>query len=408
MRILVLGAGVVGSVYAGKLLQAGHEVVMLAGGRRLADLQSHGLLLEDAESGNRTAQAVVSVSEPAPEDRFDLVVVPVRSEQLESTLAVLTAMTDGSDVLFFGNTGSRAAELAAALGQRAVFGFPAAGGTRDGPNIRYVLIRQQKTMLGESGGATTPRTADLQHVLEGAGFPTLVSSDIGGWLLGHAAFVVPIAFALYRVGIDAPTLAADPATMRLMVLATREGFTALHAAGNDQIPANLRALYRLPTVLVIAYWRRVLNGPRGELWFGAHSRAAPEEMYALARDLQRRCAIPDVPHPTSSGYWPLPREPVGHCSNVSPWRIDDRHGPVEGIGGSRLARRRCRSGQGVAARGFVAGLCSWSWGALRWGSRRWTSCLRRSISSVRARRPALVIRIQVRGRRPSYPFSIRT
>ena len=45
MRILVLGAGVIGSVYAGKLLQAGHEVVLLARGRRLADLQSHGLLL---------------------------------------------------------------------------------------------------------------------------------------------------------------------------------------------------------------------------------------------------------------------------------------------------------------------------------------------------------------------------
>ena len=56
MRILVLGAGVIGSVYAGKLLEAGHEVVLLARGSRLADLQSHGLLLEDAESGNRTAQ----------------------------------------------------------------------------------------------------------------------------------------------------------------------------------------------------------------------------------------------------------------------------------------------------------------------------------------------------------------
>jgi len=106
-------------------------------------------------------------------------------------------------------------------------------------------------------------------------------------LLGHAAFVVPIAFALYRVGIDARRLAADPATMRLMVLATREAFTALHAAGNEEIPTNLRALYCLPTVLVTAYWRRVLNSPRGELWFGAHSRAAPEEMHALARDLQK-------------------------------------------------------------------------------------------------------------------------
>jgi hypothetical protein len=45
-------------------------------------------------------------------------------------------------------------------------------------------------------------------------------------------------------------------------------------------------LYRMPTVLVIAYWRRVLASPRGELWFGAHSRAAPEEIRVLARQLQ--------------------------------------------------------------------------------------------------------------------------
>ena len=286
VRILVLGAGVIGSVYGGKLLEAGHEVVLLARGSRLADLQSHGLLLEDAQSGNRTAQSVVVTNELASDDRFDLVLVPVRSEQLASTLAVLTVMTDGSDVLFFGNTGNRGAELAAALGKRALFGFPAAGGTRDGPTIKYVMIRQQKTMLGEPDGTTTSRIRRLQLILDGAGFPTLISSDIHAWLLGHAAFVVPIAFALYRVGIDAPVLAADPAAMRLMVLATREAFSALRATGNEEIPTNLLALYRLPTVLVIAYWRRVLNSARGELWFGAHSRAAPAEMHALARDLQ--------------------------------------------------------------------------------------------------------------------------
>jgi 2-dehydropantoate 2-reductase len=58
VRILVFGAGVIGSVYAVKLLQAGHEVVMLARGRRLSDLQTHGLVLEEAKSGNRTVLAV--------------------------------------------------------------------------------------------------------------------------------------------------------------------------------------------------------------------------------------------------------------------------------------------------------------------------------------------------------------
>lgn len=220
MRILVFGAGVIGSVYAGRLLQAGHEVVLLARGPRLADLQANGLILEDAESGHRSAWPVPAVSQPAADDHFDLVLVTVRAEQLSSPLPVLSGMTDGPDVLFFGNTANRQAELIATLAGRALFGFPAAGGTRDGTVIRYVLIAQQKTMLGEPGGATSPRVRHLQRMLTEAGFSTAISADIDGWLIGHAAFVVPIAFALYRVGTDAARLAADPTTMRLMVRAT--------------------------------------------------------------------------------------------------------------------------------------------------------------------------------------------
>jgi 2-dehydropantoate 2-reductase len=287
MRILVVGAGVIGSVYAGKLLEAGHEVLLLARGRRLSDLQAHGLVLEDAESGQRTEVAVPLLNQPVGGDRYDLVLVPVRSEQLAGTLPIFLGMNDDSDVLFFGNTVGCQADLVAALGERALFGFPAAGGVRDGPVVRYILIRQQKTMLGETTGTTTPRVRRLQEVLDGAGFPTRISANIDGWMLGHSAFVVPIGFALYRVGTDAERLAADPDTVRLMVRATQEAFRVLRTTGNAEIPANLRMLYlNLPTAFIVRYWRRVFAGPRGELWFAAHSRAAPEEMHTLADELQ--------------------------------------------------------------------------------------------------------------------------
>ena len=296
MRILVLGAGVIGSVYAGKLLRAGHEVILLARGSRLVDLQTQGLILQDAQTGDRSVLPVTAVSEPATDDPFDLVLVTVRAEQLVSTLPVLIGLTGGSDVLFFGNTGNRQAELTSTLGERVVFGFPAAGGTRDGSVVKYVLIAQQKTMLGEPDGTTSPRVRHLQSVLSEAGFPTLISANIEDWLLAHAAVVVPIAFALCRVGINPARLAADPATMRLMVLATREAFTALRADGNDEIPTNLRILYRLPTRVVTGYWHRVFNSPRGELWFGAHTRAALEEMRHMADQLQE--ALLHTGHPT--------------------------------------------------------------------------------------------------------------
>lgn len=287
MRILVLGAGVIGSVYASKLLAAGHEVVLLARGRRLTDLQSCGLVMEETESGQRTALPVTAVDVLDADDRFDLVLVPVRSEQLASTLPVLNRMRDDSDVLFFGNTAGRQTQLIDALKGRALFGFPAAGGVRDGPIIRYVLISQQQTVLGEPNGAASSRTQHLKTMLQGAGFRTTITANMDGWLLGHAAFVVPIAFALRRVDTDASRLAADHDTLALMVRATRQAFRALRAGGDAEIPANVLTLYlRLPVAFAARYWRRVLAGPRGELWFAAHTRAAPEEMRALADNLQ--------------------------------------------------------------------------------------------------------------------------
>jgi 2-dehydropantoate 2-reductase len=53
VRILVVGAGVIGCIYAAKPSETGHEVVLLARGRRLPDLEIHGLVLEEAESGQR-------------------------------------------------------------------------------------------------------------------------------------------------------------------------------------------------------------------------------------------------------------------------------------------------------------------------------------------------------------------
>ena len=308
MRILVVGAGVIGSVYAGKLLEAGHDVVLLARGRRLSDLQAHGLVLVDAGSGRRTEVAVPLLSQPVVGCGYDLVLVPVRSEQLAGTLPILSGMSDDSDVLFFGNTAGRQADLVTALGGRALFGFPAAGGVRDGPVVRYVLIRQQKSMLGEATGTTSPRVRRLHEVLEGAGFPTRISANIDDWMLGHTAFVVPIAFALYRVGTNTDSLAADADIVGLMVRATQEAFRVLGATGNREIPANLQMLYlHLPTAFIVRYWRGVFAGPRGELWFAAHSPPPPKRCTRWPTSFRPPSAASVGRLPTSTSSFPIPR-----------------------------------------------------------------------------------------------------
>ena len=323
MRILVLGAGVIGSVYAGKLAQAGHDVVLLARGPRLVDLQTHGLILQDARSGNRSVLPVPSVSQPVSDDHFDLVLVAVRAGQLTNTLPVLTDLADDPPVLFFGNTANRQEELTAALGDRAVFGFPAAGGTRDGPVVKYVLISQQKTMLGETDGTSSPRVRHLQSIFTEAGFPTLISANMKDWLLAHAAFVVPIAFALYRVGVSPARLAADPVGMRLMVLppvrrSPRCGRTATT---------------RSPPTCATSTASRPGSSPAT----GAGCSTVPEENCGSARTAgrpRRRCAswptssrkscsTPGTPRQTFSGCW-LPASDRPSTRRRNPIRVHAR------------------------------------------------------------------------------------
>ena len=106
MRILVVGAGVTASVYVGKLLQAGHHVVMLARGRRLAGLRTHGLVPEDA-SGQRTVLPAWAVDVAGAGERRDLVLVPVRA-QLAAMLPIRTGVCDGPDEVSFANSAGRA------------------------------------------------------------------------------------------------------------------------------------------------------------------------------------------------------------------------------------------------------------------------------------------------------------
>ena len=50
MKILVYGAGVLGSLYAARLKESGLDVSILARSRRLADIREHGIELEDSST----------------------------------------------------------------------------------------------------------------------------------------------------------------------------------------------------------------------------------------------------------------------------------------------------------------------------------------------------------------------
>ena len=91
MRVCVFGAGVIGSLYAGRLALAGHDVTVVARGDRLAAILEGGLVLENEASGSRDVANVSAVPRLDPNGSWDIVLVAIRKDQVEASLGELSA-----------------------------------------------------------------------------------------------------------------------------------------------------------------------------------------------------------------------------------------------------------------------------------------------------------------------------
>jgi 2-dehydropantoate 2-reductase len=283
-RILVLGAGVIGSVYAAWLQRAGQQVTMLARGQRLVEVQEQGLLIEDTRTRQRLSVPIATVDHLAPDDAYDLLIVAVRLDQVPDLLPLIAATTAIPTVLFLLNNAFGVEQFATAVGHdRAVIGFPGIGGRRDGATVKYYVLPQQPTTLGEVGGQLTPRLQMLAALITATGHRVTLTTRIDAWLKTHAVFVTCLAAAINQCGGDSVRLAQDRQQVATMVQAIREGFRALQALGLPVTPQNLAVLFGwMPRWFAVRYWQRTLQGPVGTLAIGPHARAARGEMAALA------------------------------------------------------------------------------------------------------------------------------
>ena len=195
MRILFYGAGVIGSVYAARLKDSGHEVSILARGTRLAMIRNEGIMLEDVISGVKTKTPVNAVENLSVDDSYDLVVVCVEKHQLASILPSLVANKHVENILLMLNNAEGLDRVMDSVGrERILGGFPGVGGRLDGDTVRYLPIKQQSTVIAEPDGRTTQRLDRIVAAFKDAGFRIEITRKINAWLKTHAVFVTCIEF----------------------------------------------------------------------------------------------------------------------------------------------------------------------------------------------------------------------
>jgi 2-dehydropantoate 2-reductase len=332
MKLLVYGAGPLGSLFASRLKEGGHQVSLLARGQRMADLREHGIVLVDSQTGDQTVSRVELVERLDPEDAYDLVLVIMRKNRVRDILPALAANRHTPNILFLGNNAAGPGEMVETLGQeRVLTGFPMAAGYRRGHIVYYLAGgrkgQKAKIPFGEVDGSTTPRALKVAEVFASMpGFEADIRSDMDAWLKTHVALLMPsLAPALRAAGSDNLRMARTRDLVVLTVRAVREGFRVLRELGIPITPANLRKFELIPEPLIVWILQRWLVNPLVRVALLEHGKAAQDEVEHLAGEflaLARQTSVPTPAIESLYAYFApaIPLMPDGSAKIPLDWR----------------------------------------------------------------------------------------
>jgi 2-dehydropantoate 2-reductase len=287
MRILVIGAGPLGSLIAARLFQGGQDVSLLARGTRIQELEEHGVVLRPWTSEDSEAIRVPVLTEFTAEDDFDLVMVVMRKNSALKVLPMLAKNIKVPTFLFLMNNASGPQEFENALGkERVVMGFPGAAGYREGHTVVHMNAEPEKNMeivMGSGSFVDVEKIENLANELrKGRYMGVSIEPCMDAWSKYHVALLFPsLAPAFYLCANDRLRMSRTRDALVLAWRAIGEGFSALKKMGYPMSPKSLKKFQFIPEPLAVGFMKKIIKDPRMEVAMVRHAEVIRDEIQQL-------------------------------------------------------------------------------------------------------------------------------
>ncbi len=282
MRILVFGAGVLGCNLAMNLFCAKKDVTLLARGDWGGQIEKNGLTVRYRYLFKKKTAKIPIIHTLNAQDVYDVIFVTVRFTQLDSVIQLLKE-NSSRNIVFVGNN-TRAEQFAAALREKNVmFAFVSSAGHREKTYVSSLDLK--KITIGQLKDASSNEQL-IKEIFDDTLYRIVYESNMSDYLLSHAAFVVPCAFACYYTDGNLKKIGRDKEYINRIIRANVEGYSALEKAGHAILPddedfrserycKNCYKLYKLMCMTSL-----------GKICASDHAMNAVEEMSALNEDLK--------------------------------------------------------------------------------------------------------------------------
>ncbi|MBO3752705.1 ketopantoate reductase family protein [Streptosporangiaceae bacterium NEAU-GS5] len=309
MRILVVGAGVIGTIYGWLLSEAGHQVTHLLrpgkAGRFVDGVSLDVLDKRKGYAGNLRLRYPVAVTEVI-EDDYELVIVPTKPYQLIDALQRLApeVRAGATYLLLTQNWAGTAAIDAVIPRDRYLFGDAQAGGTFiDGTLVCAIF---PKIVLGRVDGGRDPALDRVAAIFADAGVRPVVPPDVLHFIWIQYAINAGLWPPMVRAG-SLRGLLRDRALGTASLLAAAECLrvTAARGVDLDAFPETrlfLRTTSPLGRLVAAMAMRLLFRFGKAVNRTSAHALADPREITTAYHDLVTTGRRLGVAMPVMDGF----------------------------------------------------------------------------------------------------------
>ena len=234
VKVLIIGRGVVGTIYGWALSRAGVDVTHVVRKQQLPSTETLDLL--DLRPGFpkhlRATYAPKTVDHIQPSDGFDLVIVATKHYQVAQAISQYLPGAPCATFLLFTANWDGTTEIDRLLPRSSLlWGYAAASGGPDAQGVLVVTVNPS-VRFGMLEGSDPEKFKAVTKLFQQAGFTLDIKPNIIEWLwVHHAINAGGIGICLWAGGIAEATRSFT--TLRLGTLATREALAVAAARGVD-------------------------------------------------------------------------------------------------------------------------------------------------------------------------------
>lgn len=280
MKILIIGAGVLGSNLAHSIKKE-NDVTILARGKTYENLKNNGLIIKH-KLGKRTVDHFNVINKLDEDDIYDVIFIVSRFSVLDDIVAIVEK-NKSKNVVFVGNNMS-AEKYVNISNKNVLFAFFMAAGKKYDGYINSICLN--KIQIGRVDGRDIDNEF-IKSIFKKTRIKVIIENKMNDYLKTHACAVLPLVFASYKANGNLKLLKNDKEYSILIMDAIIEGYDVLKKLGYEILPKGEYENCVNKKNLCAFIYRFMFSNFIGKMCISDHAMSAREEFMMMANEFEK-------------------------------------------------------------------------------------------------------------------------